>query len=63
MRVIRHEKNLRARRAERYAYLREHREEREREIDAALREGDVEKLRKVLTKWSFNVSTFSEGKI
>ena len=60
LRLIRHGKELQARRVERYAYLRAHKAEREREIDAALQEGDMEKLREVLKKWSFDVSTFSE---
>ncbi len=65
LRVIRHEKALHARRVERYGYLRKHREERESEIADAINEydqtGDAEKLRDVLKKWTFNVSTFQEA--
>ena len=62
LRAIRHKKNLAARRRVRYAYLREHKEQRHREIDAALgayaEDGDAKKLQATLTKWSFDDSTF-----
>jgi len=64
LRNMRAGKVLQERRAARYAYLRAHEAERQRDIKMAVREfketGNKGELQAVLNRWSLDISTFAE---